>query len=758
MIYMILCILLGLIIILFIWLGNLTHANLLYRKAKSLEKQNSNYPEAVPQLKRALAIYHQCYKLSPRLIYIRAINICQQRINDCDRFQKSLVIARNYHRKGLYEKGLVELKIAQQLFITAELNNALAECQAGITRQQKYEQSLVKVKQSIAVGNFKDAIALLQSALSNFDCQDGRELLTKLNRAIDSKNLYNRGLIAENRGNISKAIELYNQALDITPELSSCKIRLAIISLKHCPQQAIDYLDGIESPQANYLRGYAYSQLQNWQQANKEWRCLIHPQIKQQRVILKDLIERDRNTKIKAIEELKNKQELAQAIELSQQLIKQYGINSTIENNLYNYLQPALEQQIWQEQNWEQIASKMERIWSEKQDIKSLHNWAISTYYQAQINPHKLADLIVAWLTAIANIKLDPSLKELPWLTTNKIDFADLELNLKQILENAIDAVKDNDLEQYFYLRDLYRRDTALLSLREQNNCGIKNKLQLLILPNCYQRLKEIVPKTDLPDRLWAALYTDWGMAVAACLVGDIPRAIQIKPQETSNSANLAVEFVAYHEGYHYLQNQYWRKSIEPLELAKSQIRNNPDWYAKIDLVCQQQRKYIRSSKEHLEFSSFWYSLLESATASNYYVEHLANQIGWAIDKGNISFQEGLKQLKDLETIDPGNPFAANIIKSLEVNLQLEKINYLWQENNYEEAVILAKASNHDKVRFAVAEVCLEIVLHILQTESLTNESLNSMQTIAQWAYELCPSEASFQPVYSHLRRLGVYN
>ena len=757
---MIVCILLGLGIILFIWVGNLTHASLLYRRAEALEKQYSQDPKGFIKLKKARKIYQQCYKLSERPIHRRAIDICQQKIDNCHRYQELLVIAKNYNQQGLFDRGLEELLKAQQLFITEELNTAIDLCQSGIIRQQEYEITIEEVRQLAREGNFQEATTLLRSALVSFDRQDGRELLIKLDRVIASKSLYAKGLIAEDKEDFQQAIALYKQALEITPELNKCKIRLAIIALDNNPQQAIDYLQDINNQRANYLRGYAYSQLKNWHQANKEWRSSTHPKVRQQRSILKSLIVRDRLTKIKEIEHLVENQELEPAIALSQELIQQYGTDLVVENNLENYLQPTLESQVWSGNNWEKITSKMEKVWLDRQDTKSLHNWATATYYQALINPKKITEFIAAWLTAIANLRTDPSLKHLPWLKENNIDFSDLELRLKQILENAIDGVKDNSLEQYFHLRDLYRRDFAMLSLREKDRGGIQNERQLLILPNCYQRLKERLPVRQLPEQLWAALYTDWGIAVAACISKDIARAIQIKPQQNPSSKidRFAFKFVAYHEGLHYLQNQYWRKSIKPLTIARSQIKCNLDWYAEIDLLCQKQCKSIQSFEEHLEFSSFWYSLLESAAAANYYVEHQASKIGLEVDDGIINFQQGLSQLKDLEKIDPGNSFAADIIKTLEVNLQLEKINHLWQQNKYEEAVIFAKSSNHEKVRFAVAEVCLEIVLHILQNESITNESLNSMQTITHWAYELCPQEPSFQPVYSHLKRLGVYN
>ena len=71
--------------------------------------------------------------------------------------------------------------------------------------------------------------------------------------------------------------------------------------------------------------------------------------------------------------------------------------------------------------------------------------------------------------------------------------------------------------------------------------------------------------------------------------------------------------------------------------------------------------------------------------------------------------------------------------------------------------VQLAKKSQHEKVSFAVAEVCLEIVLEILQSGNLTAESIQSLEKITNWAYELCPREPLFQSTYSQLKQLGIY-
>ena len=182
-------------------------------------------------------------------------------------------------------------------------------------------------------------------------------------------------------------------------------------------------------------------------------------------------------------------------------------------------------------------------------------------------------------------MRLNPVFKDIPWLGSKSIDLKEVDRQLKQILENEIDTVKDRNIEEYLKLRDFHRKDMVLLSLSKDSNYGIKTKSQLLIAPNYYQRFNKYMPQTILPVKIWGALYTDWGTTVAACQARDIERAIKIKPttKPVSEAEHFACAFISYHEGCHYLQNQYWRKGIKYFQEAKSEIINRADWCQEID-------------------------------------------------------------------------------------------------------------------------------------------------------------------------------
>lgn len=501
------------------------------------------------------------------------------------------------------------------------------------------------------------------------------------------------------------------------------------------------------------ISGFAYYQLGNWQQTKREWKHIHHNAINSQSEILKSLVKRDRLLLIKEISSAVDSKNFEIAKKLSLEFIDKFASEPTIQQNLENHIQPLLKRQIWESQNWQQITAETEQIWLEQQDISSLHNWAIASYYYAQLDSDRLGKFVVAWSTALANIEQNPTLQNVLWLGSNSINIKDVSAKLKQIIENVIDEIKDEDIDKYFKLRDIYRRDMVTLSLIQQNNYGIKIKQQLSILPSCYRFFRHCFFEIKFPANIVGALYTDWGLAVAACYEGDVARAIQIKPNKnpSSEADYFADRFVSYHEGCHYLQNFEWRKAIKALQNAQLEIGNNSDWCKKIDRLCEAQRQELDDFDEHLQFSKFWYELVDSQAARSYFAEYQGRKVADKISNEEINYEQGLKELQKIEDIDPNNSFIFNLIETVEIQVELEKIDRLWQHSLYEMAVSAAKQSRHEKVRFAVAEVCINILLEGSQNHDL---DFDAMYQLAQWASELCPYEPAFVPIYS---RLGVY-
>ncbi|MDJ0530911.1 MAG: hypothetical protein QNJ70_00225 [Xenococcaceae cyanobacterium MO_207.B15] len=737
------------------WREDIIQVELKASQAKDIEAKDRGNPYETEILLEALQLYQDCNRLNNEPRFIEAITRIEQKLQSRQKFQELMAQGKKEVEGGFYKQALITFERARELFSITELEEQIIFCQNKSQEQDKYENILTQANQIAREGKFQQAISLFEPALAEFPRTDGDQFLSKLKKIVYAKDCFRMGVQAEEAQDFKVAVVKYQETLQILPELTECQMRSAIASIKNNNlTQVFSFLQEINNDQASYLRGLAYAKQRDWKQANREWKNIKFNRVEEQRQIIKTLIERDRLSQIKEIESAVDNNNVEIAKTLSLEFINKFGSDPTIKQNLENHIQPTLERQIWEAQNWQQIAIKTEQIWLEQEDIKSLHNWAISNYYQAQTNPHKLANFIIAWSTALANIKHNPTLQNVPWLGSNSIDIKDVSAKLKQELENAIDAVKDNNIEKYLKLRDIYRRDMVTLSLVQQNNnCGIKIKGQLVILPGCYKYFPHLLSGIRFPRKVWGALYTDWGLAVAACHEGDTARAIKIKPSKNPSSEvdEFAYCFVSYHEGCYYLQNLEWRKAIKPLQQAQSDIENNSDWCKEIDRLCELQRQKIDNFDEHLQFSKFWYELVDSKPSRSYFGEQQAIQIGIKLDDKKISFQQGLNELKKLQQIDPNNSLTLELIKKLEFNLELEKIDRLMKQNQFEEAVRVAKRSSNEQIRFIVAEICLKILLEGLKNNDLPFELINQL---GNWAYELCPHEPAFRPLYS---QLGIY-
>ena len=779
-------ILIGLCVCIFVQNKKYKKIENLYVEAKELEIKNDN-PYNINRQKQALTLYKQCLKLADRpeyiafLIsvkytiilfdkkeiskqenavfregknyYVKALNKCQKKIDDYRKFHNFVDVARKQVKQKLFKEALANFLKADAICFVDKLEAEIIKCQENISQQNNYEKALKKSARIAKQGRFQEAIAIVEPELVKFNRDDGRQLLAKLQRICSAKECYRLGLLAERNGIAEGAIKQYNEALRTLPELIECQTRLAILNIKtNNSERAIHCLQGINNTQADYLRGFAYSQLGNWQQANRKWLSINRVSVDIQRSLLKQIIDRDRLSSIIEIEKLVDEGQLEIAKTLSLEFIQKFGSEPTIEHNLENYIQPILESQVWYTGNWQKITSDTEQIWLEQQDIKSLHNWAIAIYYQAQANPNKLADLIIAWSTALVNLDSDPTLQDIPWLGSNLIDIEDVSAKLKQKLEAAIDAVKDSNINEYLKLRDIYRREMVALSLIKQNNCGMRIKQRLFILPGCYQRFSNYLPQIGLPAKIWGALYTDWGLAFAACYEGDTARAIKIKPSRNpaSEAEWFACCFISYHEGCYYLQNLQWRKAVRPLQQAKLEIKAKYDWCKEIDRLCELQRQKINDFNEHLQFSKFWYELMDSLAGKSYFAEQSAIQIGIKIDDKKISLSQGLDELRAIRNnIDRHNATTLNLIEKVEYSLNAEKIDRLLKQNQYQEAIRIAKQSQNEAIRFRLAEIFIDVLLSGAENRSLDFEG---MYQLAKWAYELCPREPAFMPIYREMK------
>ncbi len=240
---------------------------------------------------------------------------------------------------------------------------------------------------------------------------------------------------------------------------------------------------------------------------------------------------------------------------------------------------PGIEAKIWRSEDWENIAILAEENWQNKRDLKTLHNWIVAIYYLTQID-NNIENLLVSFSTAIANIDIDPSLVDLPWLGDRSISLADVRARLWKTIEQQIELIKDSDLSRYLHLRDRNRQEFWAIKLaRTEPNARILAG-ELTIPPACYQRYYSQIPLGE-ELQVWKTLYTNWGTAVAACLAGDPLRAETIRVGLAVNSSleGFAQHFILCEQGCYYLQQENWHSAIYPLDqIAKARkFLMNPD-------------------------------------------------------------------------------------------------------------------------------------------------------------------------------------
>ncbi|WP_199246412.1 hypothetical protein [[Phormidium] sp. ETS-05] len=712
-----------------------------------LAKQTGIIPQRTA-LNGALKIYQDSYAKNEDYRVKQAIDRCQNLLYWEEQYQSLISQANILASQHNLKQAIATYQKAGQLFLTEEVEAAITKLSARLQEEEIFEQQWRQAYQLASEGQLQEAITCLQGALAEFDRADGRDFLEELRNAGRAIDHFNHGLNAEKRGEFFPALSSYQQAHRLLPNIGECAIRRASVALKlHKWDEVITTLTGVIGDQAAYLRGLAYANQKNWVQANQEWHAISAPNVQEQRVILGELFQRDKLEQMQRIEQLVETENLEEAKALTTEFNERFKANPIVLGNLADHIQPRLEATVWQSHNWQQIAVEAEKTWRERRDMVGLHNWAIATYYQAKNDPNHLVDLIMALPSAIANIHQDVAVQNLPWLEGTAVDLKALASDIQKMLADSLDAIKNHNLNDYLRLQDIYRREMVALNLMgNPPTSGVKIE-NLWLTPGCCSRGNFLVNLAAIPNRILQALYTDWGLAVAACIEGDIARAIQIKPARTSATASdrFGQQFVFYHEGCYYLQQKQWRQAVSPLQQATTEIKTNPKWQQEIDRLCQQQRRAITQDKEHLDFGQFWYDLLGSQPSRTYLAEYKAEQVREKLVAEKITESKALQELEAIKQIDAANPVVNDLIERIEFTQEGEKIDKLLKQNKLEEAVQQAKKSRHPRIRRVVAELFLKIFLEGFRSRDF---NLDDMAKLGNWAYELCPNDSDVQEIY----------
>lgn len=740
------------------WRRQIAEADELAASAKALLKKDTGNPLKSKAFSEALALYDRCSQIISDDSVLLAISSCKRELKQRQQFRQLVKEAELQTQWQFFKVALAAYYQAEQLYSTQSVKAAIAVCIAQLQHEETYEAALQQAQQAFGEGKLRSAIALLESALSKFSRRDGIELLEQLQRTVKGREKFRQGLNAEKMGALQGAAFMYEEAKAFLSDPTDCQIRLGIVAIKTEDwTTALSHLENVSGEQAAYLRGFALANQGNLQPAHREWHNLTQTTIGYQRDALKSLAQRQRLLAIQNIEQLVKNENLEKAKTASVAFIQKFGADSLVQANLDDHIQARIENAVWQGSDWGIIADTVEQVWIQQPNLTSLHNWVVANYYYALGKSvetqdfESLQDLTIALSTALANLRNDPALKDLPWLGNTPVDYDSVALDLQRRLEAAIDAFKDRNINQYLRLRDRYRLEMVTLRLMgNPPTTGLRVK-EVYITPGCYELHKEKLKTIKFPAKLWGTLYTPWGLAVAACEEGDIQRAIQLKPSNkpTGEAELFGQKFVAYYEGCYLLQQQKWREAMINLNQAWAEIRASIDLQKELDRLCRIQRGAISDFEEHLEFAQSWCDLLASQAAKSYLAEYKAEQIRDKLVKEQISLKQALQELQKVKEIDEKNPVVIDMSENIEVAQEMQEILELLKRDRLSEAVSRAKYSKHKRVRFQVAEICIDLLIKGAETQQMPSELIYQL---GKSAYEICPNEPAFQEVYRQLR------
>lgn len=741
------------------WHKQVAEADKLAASAKNLLQQDTGEPGETQALAGAIAFYQRFNKILYDQGVVEATNQCQQELQRRKQFQELVTQAQSQAENRFFKNAIATYRQAEQLYFTEALQQAIATAQTQVPQEDIFDSAFQRARQAEIAGKLRGAIAILEAAVTKFPRSDGLDLLQKLQQTIQGREQFRQGLAAEKAGDFKTAVSLYQNAKLILPNSTDCQIRLGLVAIKTQDwATALSHLESLSGEQAAYLRGFAHAQQENLQLANQEWQKISTNSIVPQQEILQTISQRQRLLSLQNIENLVKAENLEQAKTASTEFIQKFGWEELIEANLQGYIQPRLEAQVWQGDNWEFISNEAEKNWIAQPNITTLHNWAVANYYHAQSDPTKLSEAMIALATALANLTEDPILQDVPWRGNQKVNFESVALELKRRIESAIESFKDSNINEYLKLRDRWRLESVALRLINQPPTGGMKIQDIFITPGFYQRYITlwqhiIVEQIDTSQKNLHSLYTPWGLAVAACIEGDSQRAIQIKPSltPTTDVEIFAQKFLAYHQGCHYLQQQKWREAIIYLKQAKSEIQVNQNWQQETDRLCGLQRQAISESElqENLEFAQLWYEILDSQPSRSYLAEYKTEELRERLTQDKISLEKALVEIQQIKFIDEQNPVVKDMIARLEISKEFADIDRLLKQNRYEEAVRNARRSHHDQVRFTVAEFFIKILIDGINNGDL--KDYQSIQQLGRWAYEICPHEPAFQEVFHSL-------
>lgn len=713
----------------------------------------------VSDLSLAVTYYTKSYQYCPIPEIQLAKEKCENLLKWHKTFNHFFQTGTKLERQKYYKRALEYYQAASRIFHHPSVISAIKKIENRVAEEEKMENMLSQAKSLFYDGHINDCIGILEGANSKFNRSDISYLLSHLKQIKHGILSFESGLNLEKAENYIESKKQYKISMDCLPAFTETLFRLASVYIKSENWgEAILLLNSVSGERASYLRGFAYAKQKQWQEANRQWQQIDNVLAQEQRRLLGTLVERERLEVMQQIEYYVQNDDLDIALTLSYTFIEKFGNIYPVEDNLKKHILPLINYRLWNEKDWKKTLKNTREQWIEKSDIISLHNWAIAAYYCSQKHTEFLSEFIIAWSNGVANFGKDPSLRDLNWVNSEDIDFQALKENLEQVIDQRIDSLRSSDMETYLAYRDLYR--VELTSLRLMSSCKYYVQFNnLIVTPGlCREYLDKTLTGSavQMPSNpVMVALYSEWGFSVAACLSNDMERAIFLKPESRiqNNDGNFAHKFIAYHEGMYYLQKYEWIQALSPLKLARSEILNSPEWFEQIDNLCKDQRKNLVSLEEHLQFSEFWYKLLDSQSSRTYFAEYKAEKIRDSLANENISDDEAIRQLKTLEQIDRENPVVLDLIERVDFRQKAKSIGVLLNQGKLEEAFKSAKNSNNRQVSRWLSDIFLKFFVDAFPKREL---SLEDVCRLGKWAYELSYEDPGLREIYELSKQFEV--
>jgi hypothetical protein len=769
------------------WSGQMQNAQRLIQQGNNLLALVSDDPKEYDNLEKGL----QCLQRAKNLLFDPKVNEqvksysseLQQRKHWLELFEdaQANALAKYFLRAlPIYEE-------AQKFYNTDELNELIAVCKSSAIAEKQYCRELKNAKSFCQQADFSKAFKAARMAIASFPREDGQKFLRSLERILESKTIFQKGLQYEQSRELDLALDCYTRAYKLMPDLLECRFRQVIVVCKQENwEQALTFLDGLNGDRAKYLRGFIFAKQQNYDDNAREWQGLRVSGLDSQRSKLQIIKQKDYLLDLQAIEKFVDQGDLEKAANISYKALERHPQAEIISKNLENHILPRLDSEAWKQTdiNWNILRGKTGSTWLERPNLQSLHNWAVAAYYCAMNTEYPTLDLIMefnaSWGTAIANLPDDPSLDNLPWLGNTKPDRIQLKKKLEELWDRVLDRVKDNDLDTYMKVRDWQRLDRYTLNILTSSTKPIIKLGSTWILPSTidflqqFEKLNDNLTKsildiqhqstflrsiiariaktqksildiqhqyTILPTSSQLSLfYSPLGIAIAACLDGDVERGLQLKNYNLGylnhkEHLNNAHAMLSYFESCHLLKKNQWQNALQLAKQFKQSIQKNSEWLSEIDRLCESIVREL-DEKDQITFAKLWLETTSSKASRNYYTECKTEEIRMQIGKERITPQQGLSKLRELTDIDTSNPVYRDLISRIEVVLVNQEVQQFLKRGEIESAVNRAMRSGSREVKQTLAEVLFSILQEADRTGRI---SYGERMQVVGWITNLVP-------------------